>query len=344
MELLDRYLQAVRKYLPRNRQEDIIAELRANLESQLEERQSELGRPLTAAEAEAWVGKLGSPLQMASQYQPQQCLIGPGFFPIYVYVLRVASMWAIIIYTIVAAVTTIFGSPSMSKVAEAVMRLPSLLIQVAAWVTLIFAVFEFVAARFPGKLPPLAALCARWSPGNLPLLEPARVRGKKARSYAQAVAEVIFGFLALGWLLMVPEHPYLMFGPGLAYLHASPFRIATLWLTFYWWIVGLNAFQLAWRCIDLLRGTWQWPDRAQQIAVTAFGLIPLVLMINVPGHAYVLLRRPDADLVQYGQTLDSINQWIYVGLGVIAAIAAIQLAWDISRAIAEWWRKSASAR
>ena len=47
MELLDRYLQAVKKHLPWKRQDDIIAELRVNLESQLEEREDELGRPLT---------------------------------------------------------------------------------------------------------------------------------------------------------------------------------------------------------------------------------------------------------------------------------------------------------
>ena len=47
MDLFERYLQAVRKYLPWQRQDDIVAELRANLEAQREEREAELGRPLT---------------------------------------------------------------------------------------------------------------------------------------------------------------------------------------------------------------------------------------------------------------------------------------------------------
>ncbi len=46
MELLNRYLEAVKKHLPWQRQDDIIAELRANLESQLEEKEDGLGRPL----------------------------------------------------------------------------------------------------------------------------------------------------------------------------------------------------------------------------------------------------------------------------------------------------------
>lgn len=38
MELLDRYLEAVRKHLPWRGQDDILAELKANLESQLDEK------------------------------------------------------------------------------------------------------------------------------------------------------------------------------------------------------------------------------------------------------------------------------------------------------------------
>ena len=44
MELLDRYLQAVRFWLPRKQQDDIIAELGDDLRSQIEEREASLGR------------------------------------------------------------------------------------------------------------------------------------------------------------------------------------------------------------------------------------------------------------------------------------------------------------
>ena len=82
MELLDRYLQAVKKYLPARRQDDIIAELRANMESQIEDKESELGRPLTQGEMEDLLRKMGSPVIVASRYQPQQYLIGPALFPL----------------------------------------------------------------------------------------------------------------------------------------------------------------------------------------------------------------------------------------------------------------------
>jgi hypothetical protein len=88
MELLDRYLQAVKKHLPLKKQDDVIAELKANLESQLEDKEAEQGRPLSAKEAEDWLKQIGPPIQMAAKYQPQQYLIGPALFPVYWYVLR----------------------------------------------------------------------------------------------------------------------------------------------------------------------------------------------------------------------------------------------------------------
>lgn len=338
MELLDRYLQAVRKILPWERQDDIVAELRANLESQLEDKQAELGRPLTPAEAEEWIRQLGSPVQMAAHYQPQRYLIGPAIYPVYLYILRLVSMWAIVIYCIVSTVTIVLGSPSAQAVADAAVRLPFVLIQVAAWVTAAFAAIEFIAIRFPDKCPPIAGFYARWSPGDLPPLEPPATPGIKRRSHAHAVTEAIFGFVFLAWLLLVPEYPYLMFGPGVAYIYASPFHPAPVWMTFYWWLVALNAIQLAWHCADLVRGTWQDPGRAFHIVSKAFGLIAILVLVNAPDRLYVLLKHPEADRARYGQPLGTFNHGLHSALLFICAIVGLQLAWDIVRAVFEAYR------
>jgi hypothetical protein len=348
MELLDRYLQAVKKHLPWQRQDDIIAELRANLESQLDEKQEELGRPLTPAEAEAWIRQLGSPVQMAAHYQPQQYLIGPAIYPAYLYVLRLAGMWTVVVYIIVSTVTLVLGpSTSGAAIAEAALRLPFILLQVAAWITLAFAAIEFTATRYPHVCPPIAGLggpYGRWSPSDLPPLEPAAAPGQKPRRYSHAVTEVIFGFIFLAWLLLVPRYPFLMFGPGVAILHASPFRVNPQWITFYWWIVGLNAIQLAWRCTDLIRGTWQNPGRALHFVSKFFGLVPLVVLAALPGHVYVLLRHPVVDQAQYGATVAAWNHGILIGLQLLCVIVAAQLAWDVAQALLEAWRKRQASR
>lgn len=116
MDLLDRYLQAVKKHLPWQRQDDIVAELRANLESQLEDKEAALGRSLTIGEAEDWLREMGPPIQVAARYQPQQFLIGPSVFPTYWFVLRMALLWGTGIYSLVSAVQ-IFAAPAPTAAA-----------------------------------------------------------------------------------------------------------------------------------------------------------------------------------------------------------------------------------
>src|SRR5271170_5032519 len=125
MDLLDRYLQAVKKHLPWQRQDDILAELRANLESQLEDKEAELGRPLTKDEAEAWLKQIGPPIQVAARYQPQQYLIGPAIFPTYWFVLRTALLWALIIYSVVNAIVIFTADASAPALAYALFHVPS---------------------------------------------------------------------------------------------------------------------------------------------------------------------------------------------------------------------------
>jgi hypothetical protein len=339
MDLLDRYLQAVRKYLPWQRQDDIIAELRANLESQLEDKEADLGRPLTKAEAEEWLKQLGSPIQVAARYQPQRYLIGPTLFPFYWYVLRMAFTWCMLIYAIVIVVQMFAAQePSTTAVLGAVLRIPEVLLTTATWVTLIFAVIEFAAGYCPAvfKDTPLGA--GAWSPAALPPVDHVTAAGQRPRSYAQAVAEVIFGFIFLVWLLLIPQHPYLWLGPGAAYLKASPFQAAHILIQFYWAAVAVNVFQLGWRAYSLWRERWQSRTDGH-IVMKVVGLSPIVVLLCAPDHVFVLLKNPALDGAHYGAMLDSINQNTYRGVLVVFAIVVLQLLWEVGRVSLTSYRK-----
>ena len=344
MELLDRYLESVRKHLPWQRQDDIVAELRANLESQLEEKEETLGRPLTQAEAEEWIKQLGAPIQVAAGYQPQQYLIGPSLFPTYRYVLKLACSWAMIIGSIVLVVQ-VFASqnPSASALFGALLSLPSVLITAAAWVTLIFAAIEYAVAQGHLKLPAMCAPSPVWTPSSLPPLGQNVAHGKKPRSLAQAIAEVVFGILFLGWLLLVPQHPWLLMGPGALYLNASPFQLADIWVPIYWCIVALNILQLGWNMQNLVRGTWQKPHPVFNLVLKAVGLIPAILLINAPNHAAFLLKHPAIDHARYGAALDTINLYILRSFQVIIALVVLQLAWDLWQLGRDAYRKREAA-
>jgi len=92
MELLDRYLQAIKFWLPREQQEDIAAELSEDIQSQITEEETRLGRPLNETETAAILKQRGRPLLVAQRYLPQQALIGPVLFPVYCFVLKIVIL------------------------------------------------------------------------------------------------------------------------------------------------------------------------------------------------------------------------------------------------------------
>ncbi len=102
MELLDRYLKAVKFWLPSEQKQDIVAELSEDIRSQIEDKESELGRQLNDAEVEAILKKGGPPMLVAQRYLPQRYLIGPALFPTYWMVLKLTWLcfygpWLVIV-------------------------------------------------------------------------------------------------------------------------------------------------------------------------------------------------------------------------------------------------------
>lgn len=333
MEILERYLQAVRKFLPKARQEDIIAELRANLESQLEEREAEMGRPLSAKEAEEWVKQFGPPVKLAAKYQPVQYLIGPSFFPMYWYVLQLAFFWSMVIYLIVSGVILALGTSDTHAAAEAIFRAPFVLLQVAMWVTAVFAFLEYAATHKPEWCPAQLRTQMEWNPAELPKLEKPS-KGAKQRTYFHAMAEAVFGFLFLAWLLVIPGHPFLLMGPGAVAVEALPYKLAPVWWEFYWCVVGLNVLQLVWRSILLMIDEWQGPQLVRQVVEKIAGLVPIIVLLNAPQHLLVVLKNPAVDEARYASTLFQINENAYLGLKLVCALVVVGLVVDLAK---NWW-------
>ena len=78
MDLVERYVNAVRTFLPKGQQDDITNELSENLKAQIDDRETELGRPLTDAEQEAILRHYGHPMLVAGRYQTNQGSVGFG--------------------------------------------------------------------------------------------------------------------------------------------------------------------------------------------------------------------------------------------------------------------------
>jgi len=348
MELLDRYLQAVKRHLPWERQDDLIAELRANLGAQLEDKEAELGRKLTDAEVEAWLKQLGSPLQVAARYQPQRYLIGPRVFPTYSYILRLVLTWATVIYAIANAVTIAVSNQGGEAILRAALRLPWIWFVSAAIVTLIFVVIEQVAAHFPGKLdafgPLTEPMTAQWSTMDLARVDAGDHDWTKPRSFTRALLQVFSGGVMLAYVLLVPHYPFLLFGPGEWYLRSLPYQLAPVWWTFYWCLVAINVFDLTWHVVELARGAWQRPkSRARHFAMNSLSLIPLCMLLIAPNHRLFLLKNP-ADAAELGGTLAAANNGVLKALAIVATIVVFKLVWGIVRTSLEAYRKRVAAK
>ena len=332
MELLDRYLQAVRKHLPWERQDDIIAELRANLEAQLEDKEAALGRALTKEEADEWLKQIGSPIQVAARYQRQQYLIGPALFPTYSYILKLVLTWATVIYVIASVVTIVaqgLGVEALAGISlvHAALRLPWIWLINAAIVTLIFAAVELAGARFPGKIYPLAPMTPPWSPLDLPPAGAGDLDWRKPRSFTKSLLEVFFGCLFLAYILLVPHYPFLLLGPGAWYLHSLPYQLAPVWWPFYWCLVAINVLEVAWKLVDLARGSWRKrKNPARHLAMHVLSLIPVGILLAAPEQKLFLLKNP-ADAATLGGSLEAVNKGAFQVLSIVVALVILQLAW-----------------
>src|ERR1700757_418263 len=68
MNPLERYLKSLSKLLPADQREDILRELSEDIRSEIDDKESELGRPLSEAEQLELLKRRGNPLQVAAGY------------------------------------------------------------------------------------------------------------------------------------------------------------------------------------------------------------------------------------------------------------------------------------
>ena len=160
MDMLERYLQAVRFFLPASQQDDIIRELSENLISRMEDREEELGHPLDEAEQAAIIRAHGHPMVVAGRYRARTHLIGPTFFPLYIFVLKMGLGVALLVSIVLAVITSALHGDPIRRVLEAMLAFPGRGLMVFAWTTLGFAALDFAQAH--------VRLGHDWDPRTLP--------------------------------------------------------------------------------------------------------------------------------------------------------------------------------
>jgi len=228
MELLDRYVNVLRLFLPRRQRDDIVREISEEIREQILDKEVTLGRPLTVDEQAEVIGRYGHPLVTAARYRPQQHLIGPIVFPYYWMALKCVLVLTLFGHAVSLAVV-VSDTPSWRAVGQALEGTVQDVFAVVAWFTVLAAVADRWLAR--------SKALQRWDPRTLmqraqafqaPLLNDRSRRVptlvKKATLFELPATP--FGLIAavvLGaWWLLALRYPVLMFGPGAARLDWGP--------------------------------------------------------------------------------------------------------------------------
>ena len=325
MELLERYLRAVKFFLPRREQDDILRELSENILSQMDDKAAEFGRPLNENEQVAILKQHGHPFVVASRFRntPVQYLIGPVVFPFYWFVLKIL-FWIGLGVNALNSIALLTSGEPMRQLLGGLLDFAHTALPVFGWVTFVFALQDFFIARF--RL--VDKLNQRWDPRSLPATPAPQQNVRRS----QSIFGLIAGAVYVAWLLAVPYYPYLIFGPA-----ASALRLAPEWHRFYLPVVVLAIAGLAQAAINLARPQWTWLPPATRLACNVGALVILRFIFKTNSYVFVLVA-DSARGAHYETVAQIANITIIATLASVALGLSIAVIIEALRCLKEIWQ------
>lgn len=261
MNIIDRYLHEVGRFLPRKNREDILAEIRSHLSDTLDER---VQGEASEEDMIALLKETGSPRKLASSYpDSRQYLIGPDLYPFFQMVAGIV-LAAVIGAQLLAFGVTYWLGEEIGSYWEA---LGGILTSVPA--ALGSVVIVFMILQHFGVQPKLDD--EPWDPRTLPVIDEDEAIKKGERIFGIVAGSV---FVALLTVFRDKIGIY-VFPAGTFY----PNPVLTQYLG--WMILSLLA-SIGLDIYLLWQGRWTLGSRIARIAVNGFSIAILVLLLQ--GH------------------------------------------------------------
>lgn len=316
MDLIERYLAAVRQNLPAEKADDIIAELHDELATRQEMGEDRLGRPLRRDEINALLKEFGHPLVIAARYRTQQYLIGPEIFPFYLFALRIVLTIGAILLVAIGVISALLGDRNIvGMFVRITSDLWGFFFASVAIVTLGFALFE----RYGGPVDQLI----RWTPEQLP--------GPLARRKGQWEAAFEVG-MSIAFLLWWTGAVHF---PTLAATSAVRVEPAAIWDQYYLPILLLVSAQLA---VNLVK--WLLPRlwRVQALLSIAVSVATIAVATGLyKAGIWVTVIATGGTDENLAKLTESVNLSIRITLIVIMVVMAMQ-------ALGELWKLARGRR
>ena len=319
MDLLDRYVKAVNSFLPLEKQDDIVKELSANLQAQMDDREAQLGRPLSEIEQEAILQQHGHPMIVAGHYQINQGtlvfgrqLIGATLFPLYRKALSITLGVSLAICLVILIVLGVSGTPiTFESVVNTILL--QMVIQFAV-VTAIFAAADSYLPRTP------------WNVQRPPALHPVFRQGQQwqLRPRLESIAEIVAIVVSVWWLWLVFDRPSLLVGSI-----ADTYQLGPIWHQAAPLILLVFSVSLAQAVVTLVRPSWA-RFRPVLRLVMDIALLGIAVYVLRAGSWVVFVHSTSRN----ADVLGSTNHYVsYSLLAMVIGVAIVVLidVWNLLR-------------
>jgi hypothetical protein len=322
MSLLNRYLTAVKFWLPKSQRDDIAAELAANIQSEIDDRAAAEGHPISDDDLAAILKQHGPPLLVASRYQEKdrtvnfgRQLIGPIVFPFYWIAIKVA----LVLLLVPGVISTVFLKGHGHSVFEFVralghvgqLALPALLL-----VTIIFALIDWSLRRF--RL--LEKWSERWDPRGLPSAE----RQQKQIPRSSSIAGIIFQSLFILWWMKYASIPLVVITKAGTQVHFAPV-LASVYLP-----ILIAAFAcLAQNWITLVEPGWRWLRPLVGVVTSLIGAFIFYSLFKTPELITIADQNGLAINSRGMARLHHLFPIIFGTIWLAMLIAAVSYAWQL---------------
>jgi len=292
MEILERYLYAVGRWLPKKQKQDIQAELKSSIFDTLESYYGQKDE-YTEEEVSAVIKELGSPWKVAAGYTGLNGkLIGEELLPIY-YILTVIISGAVLLGLLISFIVGLFRPDIDFKtfILGFLQLIPSMIVAVATvigFTTVIFALIEKFAPNHKIKYDVdiqtkktyiKTATADDWSPKDLPAVP----KGKQKIARWEPIVGIIFSVLAIVLFNFFRDKLGIYYTPewgsGWEFVPVLSEDAVKVFLPF-WNTVW--AIAIVFCTYQLIKGRWTLPMRISDLLRSFVDAAVIIIMIRGP--------------------------------------------------------------
>jgi hypothetical protein len=317
MNLIDRYLHEVSRFIPPRKRGDILAELRSLLVDTLEDR---FGETPSESQVEEILKEFGPPKDVAASYHPQgQYLVGPALYPLF-------RMVAVIVIAAVLGAQALawgisaFVAEGSFGVLDVIGSIFNSIPGALGWVVLVFMILQYFDAKPSLEEEP-------WDPKALPAINP-----DEDIKRGELIVGLVFSILVLVLISLFPQWIGFITTPG-GKFYPNPVIIRYLSLiqiSLACWI-GFNVY-LLWK------GRQDLISRLMRIVLNIYSAV--VLTFLVIGHNVWLAARASGGFLDAIEAIPGIvdSGWELVGMHAFRLAFVVALIVTVIEILAEIYR------